>query len=129
MCFLLWFVLTITKVSPQTYSDPICIESTIKPLINGKYEYHSWNVTLNGSIYLNSESNIYLYPWLLSSGNIRYLIHYDPTTSLTYSLCDIPSNLNQISPYNCHNDNGQQLKSYVSKWVDDTTATIMPCRG
>ena len=124
-----YVIVLITFVTSQY--DPICIHSTINTRINGKYEYSLWDNQRNGPIYYNAVSTMYLYPWIFSNGNKAYLIHQNITNSIVYSGCDIPSSSNPMSPFQCFNDNGQQLKSFDLSGVllNEATATILPCSG
>ena len=97
-----------------------------------RYEFYSWKDEFNGSIYYNYQSAIYLAPWISSStGHKQYIFtHNASNTDSVYAYCKIPTHANPMSPYNCYNDHGYQLKSYVyPDWMYDDTASLRPCQG
>ena len=106
----------------------ICIVSKIQTAINGRYVYDTWENKDNGPIFYNSVRDTYLYPHIWSeTGNKRYYIGPNISSTAIHAYCKIPTSSNPMSPYDCYNDDGHQLISTVSsEWIQDD-ATLSSC--
>ena len=128
------FLANIAIIRGHSHSlfHPICIRVGY---INAKYEYYSWNNELNGPIYYDHVSNMYLYPWRVANDDIQYLVQYDYTKyTRPYAYCTITSSKSSaglISPYDCYHDGIIQLNYFVYQWqfIDDLPSSMLPCSG
>ena len=113
----------------DAYLDDVCISgSTILTTINGRYKYHSWDSEYNGPIYYNSENDQYLCPVLWLSDNSKlYSISSDFTNRSVISYCFIPTLSDPISPYDCYNDHGGQLRTISGTNFINDTAVLYKC--
>ena len=103
-------IVTLFFSTPSSHDvSAVCISgSTIEPIINGRYEYYSYNDDCNGPIYYNSQTNGYLFPHIYRTGEKFYKIGptlNDPFTATHF--CCIPSS--STSPYDCLANNGGQF--------------------
>eukprot|EP01084_Bolivina_argentea_P020162 37510_1 len=125
----------ISSIAPIHPRAAMCVNgSTINSIINGRYEYYAWNNSLNGSIFYNSRSKKYLYPWVWSSGSKTgtngYLISDNYSTNIAWSYCLLPSTSHLMSPLDCYNNDMGQLLTYNgSIFKNDETAIISLCQN
>ena len=120
---------------PPINKNDICIKrSKVRPWVNGKYKYHSWNNSNNGSIWYSSELKLYLFPWVYSESNRQYLIGRNYKRNKAYAWCRIPSGSKDssiMSPYDCYNDDKQQFFSEergTKDWIDDVNTKLYQCK-
>eukprot|EP01084_Bolivina_argentea_P162090 282115_1 len=105
--------------------DKFCASGSILLYINGIYEFYSWNDEYNGSIYHNSDTNQYLYPWIYTNVNKQYLISDNPKFNTVSSYCPInnPLDMNAFNLNACR-------KGWISVsngWVNDDSMRIVDC--
>eukprot|EP01084_Bolivina_argentea_P067119 122318_1 len=71
----------------MVYTEQMCISGSILSSVNGIYEYFGWNSNNNASIYYNSNTNYYLYPWFYDETK-TYLISNNYSDNISVASCD-----------------------------------------
>eukprot|EP01083_Nonionella_stella_P220237 788181_1 len=124
---LLWFTPLVhsQSIDPTSITDQICISGSVLHYLNGIYNYSSWDSTKNGSIYYNSQTNQYLYPWVYSSDHKFYDISSDPTRDAVSSHCRLPITSQTIlNPSDCFSG---WTSWDGSQWVNDEDLRLVNC--
>ena len=113
----------------NAYLDDVCIsDSTLLEVINGRYKYHSWDSEYNGPIYYNSELDKFFHPGIwYADDSKRYSISSDITNASAISYCSIPTMADPMTPYDCYNDHGGQLRTFFGEKFMDDTAVLYKC--
>ena len=108
------------------------MRSEYKPIINGRYQYHSWNSMYNGPIYYNSIQNVYLYPWKDFSDVYprRYLFHKNVTNTIGYAYCRILVKSDpDMSPEDCYYGQTYPLHAWVGNESINDYGSLSQCSG
>eukprot|EP01083_Nonionella_stella_P282180 960293_1 len=115
------------SIDPQSMSDRICLSDSVDNQVNGIYYYYTWDADINASIYYNSQTNTYLYPWIDTSAKY-YFVSPDHTQAVG-SYCRLPiTNDTTANPSDClHNYNEQWQTFNGTQFVNDKDLRFLNC--
>ena len=118
-----------TSPSQNYFPNSLCVNGEVSnPFdLNGKYEYHSFDSNLNAPNYYKPDNNLYIYPYIASSGVYRWCIGTN-LDSRTVRAKAPATNHDSI-----FDSNGQwkvasfDYGGYNAGWIDEPTMNITEC--